>query len=133
MFMSVDIETGWDGETCAEPWELGRILPLRSLSLSLSFFTFPLAGLESENVSEERDDKGAEGSSLCHGGLHLTLAVTLRLGLLDTDRDTHNDSTRELFVSDGGARDFHRSERAYRESLVQLLNRVQLDVSDSKH
>lgn len=36
---------------------------------------------------------------LGHGGFHLTLAVTLRLSLLDTDRNTHDDSTGELIVS----------------------------------
>lgn len=34
--------------------------------------------------------------SLGHGSFHLTFTVSLRLGLLDTDGDTHDNSSGEL-------------------------------------
>lgn len=48
MFVGVDIETGRDGQTRAEGRKLGRVLPLRSLSLSLALLALPFTGFQSD-------------------------------------------------------------------------------------
>lgn len=52
MLVGIDVKTRRKGETCAQWWEFGRILSLRSLSFSLSLLTFPLARFQPTHISK---------------------------------------------------------------------------------